>query len=50
MKMSFFDWFTKYKATTIKEALLKPVRIEAGLGNPPNEFTTNDTEAGDISN
>ena len=25
--------------------MLKPVRIEAGLGNPPPEYTTNDTES-----
>ena len=28
--------------------MLKPVRIEAGLGDPPNEFTTNDVEAGNF--
>ena len=28
--------------------MLKPVRIEAGLGDPLNEFTTNDLEAGNF--
>eukprot|EP00794_Sanderia_malayensis_P004990 gene4990-5648_t len=32
-------------AEDIKDFLLKPVRIEAGLGNPPDEYTTNDNEA-----
>ena len=28
--------------------MLKPVRIEAGLGDPPNEFTTNNVQAGNF--
>ena len=28
--------------------MLKPVRIEAGLGGTPNEFTTNDVESGNF--
>ena len=35
-----------FKANEIKTSLLKPVRIEAGLGGPPNEFTTNDVQSG----
>ena len=35
-----------FKANEIKTSLLKPVRIEAGLGDPLNEFTTNDVESG----
>ena len=31
---------------SIKTSLLKPIRVEAGLGDPPNEFTTNDVESG----
>eukprot|EP00794_Sanderia_malayensis_P006409 gene6409-7140_t len=42
---SFHAWFTKEKAEDIKDFLLKPVRIEAGLGNPPDQYTTNDNEA-----
>ena len=34
-----------FKANEIKTPLLKPVRIEAGLGDPPNEFTTNDVQS-----
>ena len=37
-----------FKANEIKTSLLKPVRIEAGLGNPPSEFTTNDAESGNF--
>ena len=29
----------------MKEFLLRPVRIEAGLGNPPDQYTNNDTES-----
>ena len=29
----------------MKESMLKPVRIEAGLGDPPKEYTNNDPEA-----
>ena len=28
--------------------MLKPVHIEAGLGDPPNEFTTNVIESGNF--
>ena len=37
-----------FKANEIKTSLLKPVRIEAGLGGPPNEFTTNDVQSGNF--
>ena len=37
-----------FKANEIKTSLLKPVRIEAGLGVPPSEFTTNDVESGNF--
>ena len=30
---------------SIKTSLLKPIRVEAGLGDPPKEFTTNDVES-----
>ena len=33
--IAFHDWFVKYKSNLMKEHLLKPVRIDAGLGNPP---------------
>ena len=37
-----------FKANEIKTSLLKPVRIEAGLGDPLSEFTTNDAESGNF--
>ena len=37
-----------FKANEIKTSFLKPIRIEAGLGDPPNEFTTNDVESGNF--
>ena len=37
-----------FNANEIKTSLLKPVRIEAGLGDPPSEFTTNDAESGNF--
>ncbi|CAB4041088.1 Hypothetical predicted protein, partial [Paramuricea clavata] len=42
---TFYEWFVKEKATQIKESMLKPIRIEAGLGNIPREYTNNDPEA-----
>eukprot|EP00794_Sanderia_malayensis_P009402 gene9402-10390_t len=44
-KHSFFDWFKKEKVADIKKSMLKQVRIEAGLGDPPTTYTTNDVEA-----
>ena len=29
----------------MKDSMLKPVRIEAGLGDPPPEYTNNDPES-----
>lgn len=29
----------------MKESMLKPIRIDAGLGNPPKEYTNNDPES-----
>ena len=37
-----------FQANGIKTSLLKPARIEAGLGDPPNEFTTNHVESGNF--
>ena len=36
------------KAHETKTCLLKPIRVEAGLGDPPKEFTTNDAESGNF--
>ena len=43
--ISFHSWFTKYHSNVIKANMLKPVRQSAGLGDPPSEFSTNDSEA-----
>jgi len=40
----FFDWLSQYKAENIVSGMLKPVRREAELGNPPLPFTTNASE------
>ena len=45
--LTFYEWFLK-KATTVKEAMLAPIRIDAGLGDPSTEYTSNDVEAGDF--
>ena len=47
----FIDWLKGEKfrirdfITVVKKCLLKPVRVAAGLGNPPNKFTTQRAEA-----
>ncbi len=40
----FYDWFTRNKMMTIQQTMMKPVREEAGLGSPPEPFTTNASE------
>ena len=42
---AFSEWFKRYKCSTIKQAMLRPVRLRAGLGNPPESFTTNASES-----
>ena len=44
-KISFHAWFTKYHAEEIKSTMIQSVREAAGLGDPPSEFCTNDSEA-----
>ena len=39
-----YDWFVKHKASIVKGTMLKNVREEAGLGVPPEPFTTNASE------
>ena len=41
----FHDWFVRYESHIMKETMLKPVRQEAGLGNPPEQFSTNASES-----
>ena len=40
----FYKWFLQYKAFTMKTTMLKDVREDAGLGTPPEIFTTNASE------
>ena len=44
-QIAFYTWFKKYHAEEIKSTMLRPVRVAAGLGDPPSEFCTNDSEA-----
>ena len=44
-QLSFFSWFQKYHAEQFKSCMLKPVRQATGVGDPPSEFYTNDSEA-----
>ena len=41
----FFDWFVKYKTQSVIDSMIKPVRVSAGLGNPPEPYYTNDVES-----
>ena len=41
----FWEWFKRCKCSTIKHAMLRPVRIRAELGNPPSSCTTNASES-----
>ena len=40
----FYQWFMKYEAQNMAKCMLRPVRIRAGLGNPPPPFVTNRVE------
>ena len=41
----FYNWFVQHKSEVIKSTMLEPLREEAGLGCPPQPFTTNPSEA-----
>ena len=41
----FVTWFHRYKYSVIKKTMLKSVRRNAGLGDPPTLFTTNASES-----
>ena len=43
-KPGFYSWFIQNKANMMKNTMLKSVQIEAGLGSPPQSFTTNASE------
>jgi hypothetical protein len=40
----FYEWFLEHKADTLKCSAIRPVREKAGLGSPPELFTTNASE------
>lgn len=42
---TFTRWFKRYKCDMIVNSLLRPVREQAGLGCPPEQFTTNASES-----
>ena len=44
-RITFYAWFCKYHAEEIKSTMIRSVREAAGLGDPPSEFCTNDSEA-----
>lgn len=44
-KPLFYDWFSKYHSTNFKEHMLKPLRVKAGLGDPPTAYTNNANES-----
>ena len=44
-KRGFPAWFQEYKAGNIADHLLRPVRIAAGLRDPPVSFSTNASES-----
>ena len=45
LAMNFINWLDKYKSESIKHFMLEDVRTSAGLGSPPNLFTTNASES-----
>lgn len=41
----FHAWFVKYEAAILRDTMIRPVREAAGLGSPPDQFSTNASEA-----
>lgn len=41
----FCSWFIEYECLVIKSTMLRPVREAAGLGSPPEQFSTNASES-----
>ena len=41
----FYEWFVEYKLSAVESSMLRSVRQSAGLGNPPDQFYTNDIES-----
>ena len=44
-QLSFHAWFVKYHSDEMKKTMIYPIRVAAGLGDPPSEFCTNDSES-----
>lgn len=44
-QLRFHAWFLKYHSEEMKETMIFTIRMAAGLGDPPSEFCTNDSEA-----
>ena len=41
----FYNWFITNCKQTVEDTMLRPIRIAAGLGNPPEPYYTNDVES-----
>ena len=41
----FHVWFVKYEAALLKDTMIRPVCEAAGLGSPPDQFSTNASKA-----
>ena len=41
LQHGFYQWFCEHKVHTVEQSMLKQVREDAGLGCPPDPFTTN---------
>ena len=44
-RSGFCEWFVKYKSRVVEVSMLSSGRREAGLGDPPEAFTTNACES-----
>lgn len=44
IEQEFYSWFLRNKVDIMKSTMLKKVRSDAGLGSPPQPFTTNASE------
>ena len=42
--LKFYHWFVQNKADLMEKKMLKPVRVRAGLGQPPKPYYTNRVE------
>ena len=41
----FFSWFQRYQRNVVADSMIQKVRTEAGLGNPPVPYYTNEVES-----